>query len=200
VLVVGAGGLELKLLGGPVVVDKLTTRDAVDEKLVDDIEELPSLDGLPWKELLRAGGVNGGGVDGILETVEDTLGLAAEVDGAWVKVPQTSSSQEAEFPVFVAERVVLGAKPAALVFPTNASKSAATGAAAMDPFPLAAVAERSSIRCESRKNWLCSRSTLSPRVLMTDINCLNCATFNTKRRQIRIIKREFVEGQTYGVP
>ena len=67
---------------GPVVVDKLTTRDVVDDKLADDIDELPNLDGLPWKELLRAGGVNGGGVDGMLETVEETLGLAGGFDGA----------------------------------------------------------------------------------------------------------------------
>ena len=74
--------------------DKLTTWGAVDDKLADDIDELPNLDGLLWKELLRAGGVNGGGVDGMLETIEDTLGLGAELDLSWEKLPQTSSSQD----------------------------------------------------------------------------------------------------------
>ena len=45
--------------------------------------------------------------------------------------------------------------------------------------PLTAKAERSSILCESRRNWLCSFSTRSPSLRMTDINRWNCSTLST---------------------
>lgn len=86
-------------------------------------------------------------------------------------LPQTSSSQLFE-PSMTVSGFIL-----ALLRPTSVSKSTPEskfGGAT----PLAGI-DRSSMRCESRKNWLCSFSTRSPSLRMTPINRWNCWTFNT---------------------
>lgn len=87
-------------------------------------------------------------------------------------LPQTSSSQ---FP-FNSVSALMLAGPAP---PTRVSKSMPPLDASLSAEPFTAVAERSSMRCESRKNWSCSFSTRSPNFLITAINRWNCSTFST---------------------
>ena len=93
-------------------------------------------------------------------------------------LPQTSSSQ---FPFNSVSALIL-AGPAP---PTRVSKSIPPLDVSLSAEPFTAVAERSSMRCESRKNWSCSFSTRSPNFLMTAINRWNCSTFSTVQDTVR---------------
>lgn len=89
-------------------------------------------------------------------------------------LPQTSSSQFFELSMTVSALTVATLPPAD-PFVTRLSKS--TPPSTLTPFaPCAAVAERSSIRCESRRYWSCSRSTRSPNLRITSMKRLNCET------------------------
>lgn len=98
-------------------------------------------------------------------------------------LPQTSSSQEVELLLLVFWAVTAFALPPEfplLPLPTRLSKSTATVGSA-PAAPLTAVADLSSIRWASRRNWLCSLSTLSPSFFITAMKRWNCSTFSTDK-------------------
>jgi len=101
----------------------------------------------------------GGGLMGI--TGDTTDGL--DVSGVSLNMlPQTSSSQPFELSMTVSGFIL------ELLRPTSVSKFTPESKFG-NATPFAGV-DRSSMRCESRKNWLCSFSTLSPSLRMTVIN------------------------------
>lgn len=101
-------------------------------------------------------------------------------------VPQTSSSQEVVLlwvPPVISGLIAAPSVPGAPIWlfdrPTRLAKSRPE-LEGFSSLPLAAMPDRSSCRCESRRNWLCSRSTRSPSFLMTDMKRWNCPTLSTE--------------------